>query len=188
MARIRSTAGGRGTLAGAVLLAALAVPAAASVAAQAAAPGSSGKDTDADPYGNWFNDPYAQVRDGVPGCPEPIGPLMRRSQMKSEEHYRVERGTSCWLAHKCEKPNAYQYDAGIAARVIQHFKDSPEFKDTTLWITVQRRFVFVNGCGAGHDLEARIERFVRVDPEVEAALVDIASDPHGRIPYKLKPS
>src|ERR1700755_995896 len=52
---------------------------------------------------NWFNDPFFDLSHALPGCPVPLGPLMTHAQMEDDAHYRVERGTTCWLAHKCTK-------------------------------------------------------------------------------------
>jgi len=30
-----------------------------------------------------------------------------------QAHRRAEKGTTCWLAHECERPNAYAYDPDI---------------------------------------------------------------------------
>ncbi len=43
-------------------------------------------------------------------CPAPLGPLFTVDEQRREAHYRIERGTSCWLAGKCKDSNAYRYD------------------------------------------------------------------------------
>jgi hypothetical protein len=101
---------------------------------------------------NWFSDPFFQVRAGVARCPVPRGPLLTEAEMKSESHSRVERGTSCWMAGKCARPNAYLYDAALAKTVHARFDHSEAFKDASLWITIKRKFVWVEGCvAAGAD-------------------------------------
>jgi hypothetical protein len=139
---------------------------------------------DEDPLGNWFNDPFMAVRKGMSDCPAPLGPLMPRSQMVTEEHSRVERGTSCWLAGKCEKPNAYMYDAQIGAQLAKRFASTDEFARASLWVTVKRKFVWVEGCTQG-DIDADIERFVRATAGVEMVFVDVRRAPGARIPYKV---
>ena len=59
---------------------------------------------------NWFDTPFGQAVDGLPDCPRPEGPLITESEMRSLAHARIERGTSCWLAKKCEDSNAYRRD------------------------------------------------------------------------------
>ena len=133
---------------------------------------------------NWFNDPFFQVRGGIAECPVPLGPLTTESQMRAESHYRAERGTSCWLEKKCSKPNAYLYDAGIAAAVRERFAASTVLQDASLWITVQRRFVFVEGCVAAASLDGAVEALLRDLPDVERVLVNVTRDPRARPPYR----
>jgi hypothetical protein len=137
-----------------------------------------------DPLGNWFNDPFLQVRSGERDCPTPFGPLMRRSQMVNEEHSRVERGTSCWLAKKCAQANAYFDDAHIGEQLARHFAEATEFADTTLWLTVKRKFVWVEGCSPV-DVDAAIDRFVRATPGVDMVFVDVRHGALGHVPYKI---
>jgi hypothetical protein len=140
-----------------------------------------------DELGNWFNDPYFQVRSAIPDCPQPLGPFLTKDAANAEGHYRVERGTSCYLAGECKKPNAYLYDADIASAVREAFNDSALLSDSTIWITVKRRFVWIEGCRAVNqplgDLEARI----RAIPDVQLVLVNIWSKEKPKPPYSLMP-
>lgn len=136
---------------------------------------------------NWFDDPFLQVRNGMPDCPIPLGPLTTDAQRRAEAHYRVERGTSCWLAGKCEKPNAYLYDAPIAEAIRQRFVQSPEFEDASLWITVQRRFVIVQGCIAKDEQAMRIEFLISAVPDVERVVLQLRSARDEKPPYPLAP-
>jgi hypothetical protein len=158
--------------------------AAAIVAACAVA--SSG--TAAEPWKNWFDDPFFQVRAAVTGCPTPRGPLGPESDMRKEAHARVERGTSCWLAGRCARPNAYQYDAGIAEAVRQRFAGSGGVARASLWVTVQRRIVWVEGCAAQPDAERRVSRLLRGIPDLDRVIVQIARDPTGPLPYPTVPA
>ncbi|MBV8647757.1 BON domain-containing protein [Paludibacterium sp.] len=124
----------------------------------------------APPLKNWFNDPFFQVRDRIANCPRPLGPFIAETDMKLQEHSRVERGTSCWLAGKCKKPNAYMYDADIGKDLQRRFAQSRRFADASLWITVQRRFVYVEGCVHGKVVVAGIEAFVKQTPDVELVI------------------
>lgn len=133
---------------------------------------------------NWYNDPFFALSDAVSGCPTPLGPLMTREEADDDAHYRVERGTSCWLAHRCTRPNSYLYDADIAAAVREHLRAVPLIDHTSLWITVQRRFVYAEGCvPAGFDQEA-LQRLLEAIPDVEQVFVRVTSDPRGALPYK----
>ncbi|WP_245621150.1 BON domain-containing protein [Paraburkholderia ferrariae] len=160
----------------------LLLAAAPAVQAQTAAQAASG-DTAA-PRKNWYNDPFFALSDAVAACPLPLGPFMTRAEADDDAHYRVERGTTCWLAHKCTKPNSYLYDADIAAAIRQQLQGAPMLAGTSLWITVQRRFVYAEGCvGAGFDREA-LERRLAAIPDVEQVFVRVSSDPRGTLPYK----
>ena len=43
------------------------------------------------------------------------GPLITADEMRQQAHGRIERGTSCWLAKKCEDSNVYRRDPEIQA-------------------------------------------------------------------------
>jgi hypothetical protein len=139
----------------------------------------------ADDLKNWFNDPYFQVRNAVPGCPVPRGPFMSEADMRKDSHARAERGTRCWLEGQCAKPNAYMYDAGIGEAVRKRFAESRELRSSSLWVTVQRRFVWVEGCAADTKASERIRRLLRGTPDVEQVIVDLARSPSARPPYAV---
>jgi BON domain-containing protein len=136
-----------------------------------------------DELGNWFNDPFMQVRQGFPGCPVPLGPRLTKAEMRTQEHSRAERGTRCWLAGECKKPNSYLYDADIAQDLANRFAKSRAFAGSALWITVQRRFVFIEGCvkraNQAHALEVMAKRV----PDVELVIVNVTADPGSKPPY-----
>ncbi|MDE1180333.1 BON domain-containing protein [Paraburkholderia sp.] len=137
---------------------------------------------------NWFNDPFFAVSRDIAGCPVPLGPLMTKAQMDDDAHYRVERGTTCWLAHECSKPNSYLYDAPIADAIRAHFDAQHAFAGTSLWITIQRRFVYVEGCAPKAFDQAELHRQLEAIPDVEQIFIRITDDPHGGagkpLPYK----
>lgn len=137
---------------------------------------------------NWFNDPFFQVRNGVSACPVPLGPLISETQRNEEAHYRVERGTSCWMEGKCSKPNSYLYDAPIADTTRRRFLGTSAFADTSLWITVQRRFVIVQGCISQAEQAAQIETLVKAVPDVERVILQINLPPHNQANYLTVPS
>jgi hypothetical protein len=139
---------------------------------------------------NWFNDPFIQVRRAIPACPQPLGPMTTADEARKESHWRAERGTSCWLAGQCSKPNSYAYDDGIGKSVAAHFAADPAFARSSLWLTVQRRFVWVEGCADDLSITASaLEAFVRAEPDVERVIVNLmqvgAGD--GHVPYPLAP-
>jgi len=133
---------------------------------------------------NWYNDPFFALSGAIRACPQPLGPLMTQAEAQDDAHYRVERGTTCWLAHKCSKPNSYLYDTDIAAAIRQRLQGDAMFAGTSVWITVQRRFVYAEGCvPAGFD-NAALERKLAAIPDVEQVFVHLTSDPRGAPPYK----
>jgi hypothetical protein len=133
---------------------------------------------------NWYNDPFFALSSAIRACPLPLGPLMTKTEADDDAHYRVERGTTCWLAHKCSKPNSYLYDADIAAAIRQHMQGDAMLAGTSVWITVQRRFVYAEGCvPAGFD-SAALERRLGAIADVEQVFVRVTSDPRGALPYK----
>jgi hypothetical protein len=133
---------------------------------------------------NWYNDPFFALSGAIDACPQPLGPLMTKAEAGDDAHYRVERGTTCWLAHKCSKPNSYLYDPDIAAAIRQQLQDDALFAGTSVWITVQRRFVYAEGCVPKGFDSAALERKLAAIPDVEQVFVRVTSDPRGPLPYK----
>jgi hypothetical protein len=158
-------------------IAALLLVASAAVFAQQGAPS-------ADERRNWFNDPFFALSQGYAGCPLPLGPLMTKAQMEDDAHYRVERGTTCWLAHKCSKPNSYMYDAPIAEAIHAHFVEPHGLDGTSIWITVQRRFVYAEGCAPASFDAKRLQSELEAIPDVEQVFIRLTPDLRPPLPYK----
>jgi hypothetical protein len=138
-----------------------------------------------EPLRNWFNDPYFQVRSGIAGCPLPLGPFTTESDMKKQTHYRAERGTTCWLAKKCDKPNSYLYDPEIAAAAKARFEASRALRDASLWVTVQRRWVQVDGCVPSAYAPGALEKLLADIPDVEHVIVNVRK-PGAKLPYRAR--
>lgn len=134
---------------------------------------------------NWFDDPFFTVSSRVPGCPVPAGPRMTEPERRVQSHGRAERGTTCWLAGKCERPNSYAYDRDIARKVQAAFEAKHPAPASSLWVTVQRRVVYLEGCVArdadGPTLEAAVREAA---PEVERAIAIVHVKGRGRPHYK----
>jgi hypothetical protein len=141
----------------------------------------------AEEWKNWFDDPFFQVRKNISGCPVPQGPTLPESRRNAEAHYRVERGTSCWLAGKCDRANAYWYDKDIGKAVEKVFADTPDFADTSLWVTVQRRFVMVEGCVGSTEAEQRLASLLQAIPDVERVIVQVRKADDTKPPYAIMP-
>nr|WP_316642619.1 BON domain-containing protein [uncultured Roseateles sp.] len=135
---------------------------------------------------NWFNDPFFQISAGIADCPVPAGPFVTEAERRVQAHRRAEKGTTCWLAGECERPNAYVYDADIAAALQAGLRDQPRFADTTLWVTVQGRVVYVEGCVTEASAASELEAFARALPHVQQASVMVRVDAAGPVPYKVR--
>lgn len=133
---------------------------------------------------NWYNDPFFTLSQAYAGCPLPLGPLETRGEMEDDAHYRVERGTTCWLAHKCTKPNSYMYDADIADAIRAHFTNVHAFDGTSVWITVQRRFVYAEGCAPASFDRRALQQQLEAIPDVEQVFIRVSANPHDTLPYK----
>lgn len=137
---------------------------------------------------NWFDDPFVQVASAHPGCPEPLGPRMDAAERRVQAHHRAERGTTCYLAGQCAQPNAYLYDRAIADRLVERLRASPRLRHASLWVTVQGRVVFLQGCSDHPDADAAaLERLARDVPDVMQAVATVF-DGRGRPPYRTLPS
>lgn len=139
-------------------------------------------------FKNWFNDPFFQVRNGMPACPVPLGPLLTAAEMRQEEHFRVERGTSCWMEGRCAQPNAYLYDASIGKSIQDRFGNDDFLSNTSLWIAVKRRFVWVEGCVPDAGTASHLEKLIQSVPDVERVIVDVMPGTTGKPPYAVRRS
>ena len=105
---------------------------------------------------NRGNDPFLHVSSAVAGCEAPLGPFETEQEWLDEAHYRIERGNSCWIAGRCRLSNSYSYDREIAESVTRRLNSlnaSTQWREkTSLWLTIQRRFIYLDGCVA-HDFD-----------------------------------
>lgn len=124
---------------------------------------------------NWFDDPFFQVSADVANCPEPKGPRLTKAEMEREAHARTERGTRCHLEGKCEKANSYQYDGAIAAALRRRLSQTRALQGTTLWVSVERRWVFLQGCVSSNAKRLALETAARSVPDVERVFVELGS-------------
>jgi hypothetical protein len=136
---------------------------------------------------NWFADPFFQVSRGYRSCPMPAGPFVDERGRREQAHRRAEKGTTCWLAGDCDRPKAYAYDQDIAEAVRRAFAAEPAFAATTLWVTVQGRVVYIEGC-AGTGIAERAEATARAVPMVQQAIAIVRTNPKAAPPYKVLPA
>lgn len=126
------------------------------------------------------------MSDAIAGCPTPVGPFSTEQQRLVDAHHRAERGTSCWLAGKCDRPNSFAYDQDIANAFKAKLQDHNPFSETTtLWVTVQGRVVYIEGCVQERGLVTALEAYARALPYVEIAVGRVRSDPTLAPPYEV---
>ena len=130
---------------------------------------------------NPFNDPFLPATAGRP-CPTPLGPAYTDANRLAESHSRIERGTSCWLAGKCAEPNAYRYDAGNAKAAVAALRAEPSLATSAIWVTAQRRLIYLEGCVADAAQAAKAEALAKATPDVDLVLPALAL-PGERTPY-----
>lgn len=130
---------------------------------------------------NPFGDPFVQVTVGRP-CPAPLGPAYSEGTRRVEAHSRAERGTSCWLAGKCAEPNAYRYDTANAIAATAALQRDLTLADSAVWITAQRRFIYLEGCVADPEQARKIEAIVEALPDVDRVIPALAL-PGEKPPY-----
>jgi len=128
---------------------------------------------------NHGHDPFFQVSHAIASCPPPRGPLQTQAEWRAEAHGRIERGTSCWMEGRCRMHNAYRYDAEIAESVQRRLASLalrlPWEQQTSLWFTLQRRIIYVQGCVApGFDRPLflrELEKTADVESVVDQAFI-----------------
>ena len=140
----------------------------------------------ADELRNWFNDPFFQISDAIADCPLPAGPFITQAERAVQAHHRAEKGTTCWLAGQCERPNAHAYDADIAAAFKAAWSNDSSLRETTLWITAQGRVVYIEGCVGEASAAPRLEAFARRLPQVQQAIALVRDERGERVPYKIR--
>jgi len=116
---------------------------------------------------NWFETPFDQALAGAPACPRPEGPLLTEAEMRLQAHGRIERGTSCWLAGKCDDSNVYRRDPELHQRVLQALRNDTRLARSSVWVTTERRYVTLPGCVDSANARERLLRQVRAVQGVE---------------------
>lgn len=133
---------------------------------------------------NRFNDPFEIVSADIAGCPEPRGPRITAAEARVQAHARAERGTTCWLKGECREPNAFRYDAGIAQSLRERLPAAPALHPSSLWMTVQGRVVYLEGCVESQQQAAELEALARGLPDVQQALALVRVGRGGALPYR----
>ncbi|WP_242539066.1 hypothetical protein [Trinickia acidisoli] len=143
------------------------------------------------PRANRGNDPFFQVSQAVSACPVPLGPMETEQEWLGESHYRIERGNSCWWEGRCRLSNSYLYDKEIEEAVkrrLTNVEPSMHWRErTTLWLMLQRRFVYVQGCVApGFDKQAFLSELAKT-ADVERIIDETTTNPASNtLPYRTQ--
>lgn len=74
------------------------------------------------------------------------------------------------LAGRCADSNAFRGDGALAARVASALAALPGIAGNSLWVTVQARWVFLQGCAASAAQAAAVEAAARSVDGVEAVV------------------
>jgi hypothetical protein len=122
--------------------------------------------------------------DGRAPCPTPLGPAYTEAERRVEAHSRLERGTTCWLAGLCAEPNAYRYDAANATAATAVLRRDTTLADTAIWVTAQRRFIYLEGCVGDAAQTARAEALIKGVADVERVIPALAL-PGDKTPYTV---
>jgi hypothetical protein len=142
-----------------------------------------------DARSNWGSDPFLHISTALPACPEPLGPRQTEREWLAEAHYRVERGNSCWVEGRCRLSNAYRYDAEIAQAVqrrIDNIQPATHWREqSSLWLLLQRRFIYVQGCVAPGFDKAKFLFELAKTADVERVIDNTTTDARApSVPYK----
>lgn len=138
---------------------------------------------------NRGHDPFFQISKAISACPTPLGPLETEKEWLGDSHYRIERGNSCWIEGRCRLSNAYLYDAEIAEAVqrrLANINYATHWREqSTLWLTLQRRFIYVEGCVApGFDKHTFLAELAKT-ADVERVIDNTIVDPRAaQLPYR----
>jgi hypothetical protein len=128
---------------------------------------------------NHFDDPFLRATSALPGCPVPTGPLYTPEQVREEAHSRAQHGTSCYHSGRCRLPNAYLYDKEIAPRTVQYLQRDDRLADSSVWIVVQRRIVFLQGCVKSREQAETMERSVGLIDDVMGVVNQLSAPGEG---------
>lgn len=137
---------------------------------------------------NWFETPFDQAVTGAQGCPRPEGPLLTQAEMRQQAHGRIERGTSCWLAKKCEDSNVYRRDPEIQQRVLQAIRRGDSFAQSSVWVTTERRYVTLQGCVGSVGMKSRLLDRVRGVAGVEQVFDQLIVGTAGKPRWTVDPA
>ena len=124
---------------------------------------------------NAFDDPILQATSAIANCPVPAGPRYTPEQVREEAHVRAQSGTSCYQSGRCRLPNAYLYDKEIAPRAVQYLQRDQRLADSSVWILVRQRHVFLQGCVRSQEQAETMERSVGLIDDVVGVVAQLSA-------------
>ena len=80
-------------------------------------------------------------------------------------------------------PNSYRYDRQNAADAVAALRGDTALAGSAIWVTAQRRFIYLEGCVADAAQADRAEADVRALPDVER-VIPALSMPGEPAPYR----
>ena len=145
--------------------------------------------TEGEALRNWFDDPFLALSRDQAGCPEPAGPRVSEAERRTQAHRRAEKGTTCWLAGEpdCAQSSAYRYDAGIADAIRADATLGATLAGSSVWITVQGRVVYAEGCVRDAAQAEALEQRLRALPHVQQVIPLLRLQAGQRPPYRVFP-
>jgi osmotically-inducible protein OsmY len=136
---------------------------------------------------NYFDDPFQQVTSALPSCAVPRPPGMTESELRDAAHVRAQAGVSCYTSGRCRLPNSYLYDKEIAARMPQYIHRDGRFEDTSLWVLVERRYVYLKGCVRTPEQAEQLEKSVALVDDVMGVINELSVGTSGPPRYATAP-
>ncbi|HTJ94005.1 MAG TPA: hypothetical protein VL424_12980 [Pararobbsia sp.] len=146
----------------------------------------------AEPRSNHGNDPFISISTGIAACPVPLGPMQTDKEWLANSHNRIEHGNNCWSEGRCRLMNAYSYDKEIADSVQRRLRymntlDLHWMERTTLWLTIQSRVIFVQGCIAPEFDKAKFFAVLAQTADVDRVVDNTTTHPDAsEVPYRTQ--
>ncbi|CAM2152094.1 BON domain-containing protein [Pararobbsia alpina] len=141
---------------------------------------------------NHGDDPFLSVSKGIASCPVPLGPMQTDKEWLANSHNRIEHGNNCWSEGRCRLMNAYYYDKDIADTVQRRLRyvdtlDLHWKERTTLWLMIQSRVIYVQGCVAPDFDKKKFLAVLRQTADVDEVVDNTTTHPDSPdVPYRTQ--
>ncbi|MBA2672423.1 BON domain-containing protein [Ramlibacter sp.] len=136
---------------------------------------------------NFFQDPFLRVTSAIPNCPMPEPPGMTEQELREAAHVRAQAGVSCHTSGRCRLANSYLYDKEIAPRMVQFIQRDGHYDDTSLWVLVERRYVYLKGCVKSPEQSAALERAAGTVDDVMGVVNELSVGTQEKPRYAVAP-